>query len=96
VRNTKVVDLAEALRQYNINVDIYDPWIDVAEAEREYGLRCLAALPDKPVHDAVILAVGHQQFVALGAEGIKALVKPGAVLFDVKGVLPRDLTDGRL
>ncbi len=96
LRNTKVVDAIEALRSYNVQVDVYDPWIDVDEAEREYGLRCLPDMPAAGTYAGIVLAVGHQQFLALGADGIKALGQPGAVLFDVKGVLPRSAADARL
>jgi UDP-N-acetyl-D-galactosamine dehydrogenase len=96
VRNTKVVDIVSALKQYNTGVDIYDPWIDLAEAEHEYGVKCLAELPTHGGYDAIVLAVGHHQFVSMGEQGIKALAKPDAVLFDVKGVLPLGAADGRL
>lgn len=96
VRNTKVVDIVRALRQYNTGVDIYDPWIDLAEAEHEYGVKCLAELPTHGGYDAIVLAVGHREFVAMGESGIKALAKSDAVLFDVKGVLPLGAADGRL
>lgn len=96
VRNTKVVDIVRALKQYNTGVDIYDPWIDVAEAEHEYGVQCLGEMPADRGYDAIILAVGHHQFVTLGEQGIKALGKADAVLFDVKGVLPLGAADGRL
>ncbi|MRD72316.1 Vi polysaccharide biosynthesis UDP-N-acetylglucosamine C-6 dehydrogenase TviB [Rhodocyclus tenuis] len=96
VRNTKVVDIVAALRDYNTSVDVYDPWIDISEARHEYGLECLEQPPKEGAYAAIILAVGHQQFVALGEAGIKALGQPGAVIFDVKSVLPRGVTDGRL
>jgi UDP-N-acetyl-D-glucosamine/UDP-N-acetyl-D-galactosamine dehydrogenase len=96
VRNTKVVDIVTALKGYNAQVDIYDPWIDVADARHEYGLQCLTAMPVPGQYAAVILAVGHHQFVALGEAGLKALGQPGAVLFDVKGILPLGAADGRL
>ena len=96
VRNTKVVDIVKALQGYNAQVDIYDPWIDVADAQHEYGLQCLTAMPAPGQYAAVVLAVGHHQFVALGEAGIKALGQPGAVLFDVKGLLPLGAADGRL
>ena len=96
VRNTKVVDIVRALQQYNTGVDIYDPWIDLAEAEHEYGVQCLAQMPATGVYDAIVLAVGHHQFATLGEQGIKALGKPDAVLFDVKGLLPLGAADGRL
>lgn len=96
LRNTKVVDLVRALEGYNIQVDVYDPWISVAEAEQEYGLQCLNAPPQSGQYAALILAVGHHQFVSMGEQGIKALGQPGAVLFDVKSILPLGAADGRL
>ena len=98
VRNTKVVDVVRTLQGYNMQVDVYDPWISLAEAQHEYGLQCLADMPapGNNQYAAIVLAVGHQQFVALGEAGIKALGQSGAVLFDVKGVLPLGAADGRL
>lgn len=96
VRNTKVVDMVKALGQYNVHVDIYDPWIDVQEARHEYGVVCLTSEPAQGVYNAIVLAVGHQQFAAMGEQGIKAFGKPGAVLFDVKGILPLGAADARL
>ena len=96
VRNTKVVDIVTHLKTYNTQVDVYDPWIDVAEAQHEYGLQCLALAPTTADYHAVVLAVGHKQFIELGETGIKALAQPGAVLFDVKSILPMGAADGRL
>lgn len=96
VRNTKVVDIISALKSYNTRVDVYDPWADLGEAEQEYGLQCLPEAPKAGQYAAIILAVGHQQFMELGAAGIKALGCPEAVVFDVKGVLPLGASDGRL
>lgn len=96
VRNTKVVDIVHTLQGYNTQVDVFDPWIDVAEAEHEYGLRCLSEMPAPGQYAAVVLAVGHHQFVTLGEAGIKALGQPDAVLFDVKSLLPLGAADGRL
>ena len=95
LRNTRVVDIVAALRQDGIAVDVHDPWVDAAEAQHEYGLD-LVAQPAAGGYDAIIVAVGHEQFRALGAEGIRALGKPACVLFDVKYVLPRTAVDGRL
>ena len=95
LRNTRVVDIVAALRQDGIAVDVHDPWVDAPEAQHEYGLE-LVAHPAAGAYDATIVAVGHEQFRALGAEGIRALGKPACVLFDVKYVLPRDAVDGRL
>jgi UDP-N-acetyl-D-galactosamine dehydrogenase len=96
LRNTKVVDVVKALRGYNTQVDVYDPWIDVTEAHHEYGLECLVASPAAGQYAAIVLAVGHDQFRALGEQGIKAFGLPGAVIFDVKSILPVGAADGRL
>jgi UDP-N-acetyl-D-galactosamine dehydrogenase len=96
VRNTKVVDIVKALSAYNTQVDVYDPWIDVAEAEHEYGLQCLAQAPAPGQYAAIVLAVGHHQFLSLGEEGIKAWGQTGAVVYDVKSILPLGAADGRL
>ena len=85
------------LESYHATVDVYDPWIDVSEAEREYGLTCLAKEPTPGTYDAIVIAVAHQQFLSLGEAGIKALARTDrAVVYDVKGVLPLGSTDGRL
>ncbi|HEX7731570.1 MAG TPA: Vi polysaccharide biosynthesis UDP-N-acetylglucosamine C-6 dehydrogenase TviB [Rhodanobacter sp.] len=95
LRNTRVVDIVQALRGYNATVDVHDPWVNAAEAEHEYGLVPLAE-PPAGAYDAVIVAVGHRQFVALGAAGVRAYGKPSSVVYDVKYVLPREAVDGRL
>ncbi len=95
LRNTRVVDIIHALRGYNTQVDVSDPWIDAAEAQHEYGIAPIAA-PEQGVYDAVILAVGHNEFRELGAAGVRAYGKPGSVVYDVKYVLPRAEVDGRL
>ena len=96
LRNTKVVDVVRSLDQYNTQVDVFDPWINVDEAMHEYGLSCLRELPSHGQYAAVVLAVAHAQFINLGAQGIKALAMPDAVIFDVKSVLPVGFADGRL
>ena len=94
--NTRVVDIIETLRGYNCDVDVFDPWVDAAEAQHEYGLVPIND-PQSGSYDAVILAVGHDQFRALGGQGVRAFGKPaGSVVFDVKHVLPRDAVDARL
>lgn len=96
VRNTKVVDIVTTLQRYNAQVDVYDPWISLDDAKHEYGLTCLAELPPPGIYAAIVLAVGHREFIDMGAEGIKAMGVPNAVLFDVKGVLPNAVVDARL
>ncbi len=95
LRNTRVVDIVSALQGYNTQVDVYDPWVDKAEAQHEYGITPI----DQPVqgaYDAIIVAVGHKQFADLGAQGIRALGKPSSILYDVKYILPADKVDARL
>jgi UDP-N-acetyl-D-galactosamine dehydrogenase len=94
-RNTRVIDLIRELQGYHAEVDIYDPWADAADVHEEYGL-ALTPQPEAGAYDAVILCVAHQQFKAMGVEGIRALAKPVSVLFDVKGMLPAEAVDGRL
>lgn len=96
LRNTKIADLVACLKAYNAQVDVYDPWIDLEEAQHEYGIECLAEMPMPGQYAAVILAVGHRQFIALGESGVKALGCPDAVIFDVKSILPINASDGRL
>ncbi len=95
LRNTRVVDIIAELQSYGMNVDVYDPWVSVAEAQREYAITPVSSVDDGS-YDAVILAVSHRQFVDMGLEKIRALGKPGAVLYDVKYLFPADQTDGRL
>ena len=95
LRNTRVVDIIDELKGYEAKVDVWDPWVDAAEAQHEYGIELVEA-PDKGAYDAIVLAVAHKQFADLGDKAIRALGKPNAVLFDVKGVLPVGLAELRL
>ena len=93
LRNTRVVDIIQELESYGINVDIYDPWVDAAEAEREYGLE-IKKTPDAKSYDSVIVAVAHDAFQE--EDIVNGYGKPEAVVFDVKGILPRSLGALRL
>jgi UDP-N-acetyl-D-galactosamine dehydrogenase len=95
VRNTKVADVVSELESYGIKVDVHDPWVDPAEARHEYGIE-LVANPDPGAYDAIVVAVAHREFVALGAKGIHAYGRPNHVTFDIKHVLRKDEADGRL
>jgi UDP-N-acetyl-D-glucosamine/UDP-N-acetyl-D-galactosamine dehydrogenase len=95
LRNTRVVDIIRELRDFHAHVDVYDPWVDAAEARHEYGLAPIEQ-PAAAYYDAIVLAVGHRQFAELGAEGIRAFGKVPSVLYDVKYVLPHHAVDGRL
>ena len=95
IRNSKAIDIVEELKQFNAIVDIWDPWI-AAETCSEAGLECLSKAPAPGTYDAVVVAVGHRQFVETGAAGVRALGRAGAVLYDVKGIFGKEETDGRL
>ncbi|MBR5167437.1 MAG: nucleotide sugar dehydrogenase [Salinivirgaceae bacterium] len=92
VRNTKVFDIVRSLREYNLNITIYDPWANAAAAKREYGID-IASKIDSQQFDAAVLAVAHDEFKALD---IESFLKKNHIIFDVKGVLPKDKVDGRL
>ncbi|KGD63490.1 capsular polysaccharide biosynthesis protein, putati [Alcanivorax nanhaiticus] len=95
LRNTRVVDVVNELNEYNIHVDVHDPWINGEEAEQEYGISPVSE-PDVGAYDAIVLAVGHQQFKAMGAETIRRFGKPKHILYDLKYALPKDQVDIRL
>jgi UDP-N-acetyl-D-glucosamine/UDP-N-acetyl-D-galactosamine dehydrogenase len=95
LRNTKVIDIIKELRTYHANIDVYDPWINIKEAQHEYGITPITA-PVEGKYDAVILAVAHHQFKAMGEAGILKLLKPTHVIFDAKYVLPKSAADARL
>jgi len=95
LRNTKVVDLLDELKPYNANIDVFDPWVNHEEAITEYGLKLITELK-KDHYDAIIIAVAHKEFIAMGAEQIHMLGKNRHVLFDIKYVLDGGDVDGRL
>jgi len=95
LRNTRIVDIIAELKDYNCEVDVYDPWADVAEAQHEYGVTPIEA-PKAGSYDAIILAVAHQQFKDMGASSIRALGRPSAILYDLKYVLEPQESDLRL
>lgn len=95
LRNTRVVDIIHEFNEYHANIEVYDPWVDPDEAEKEYGIRTISK-PEQGRYDAIVLAVGHDQFKEMGVEGIHSLGKDAHVLFDVKSMLPKDSVDGRL
>jgi len=95
LRNTKVVDVISELSEYNINVDIVDPWCSNDETESEYGLS-LVPEPENNKYDAVILAVAHDEFKAMGAAKIREFAKDKHVIYDLKYILPKEDVDIRL
>ncbi|WHR59293.1 Vi polysaccharide biosynthesis UDP-N-acetylglucosamine C-6 dehydrogenase TviB [Acinetobacter haemolyticus] len=95
IRNTKIIDIVAELKEYETQVDVYDPWVDQAEAEHEYGITPVQSV-EKNTYDAVILAVAHEQFKEMGADAIRALGKTNHVLYDLKYVLSQAESDIRL
>ncbi|MDD3650683.1 nucleotide sugar dehydrogenase [Immundisolibacter sp.] len=95
VRNTRVVDVVRELEDLGMTVDVHDPWADAAVCRHEYGIE-LCAAPEAGAYSAIVLAVAHRQFATLAGATLEALKAPQAVVYDVKGVLPRDQVDERL
>ncbi len=94
-RNTKVADLVRTLRDFVAEVVIYDPMADAELAKREYGIDLTNTLPRGPF-DAVILAVKHAPIASMGEAGIKALLTPGGLIYDLKGILPPSVSHARI
>lgn len=98
VRNTKVIDIIHELEEYNIDVDVFDPWVDAGEAQHEYGITPINDISKLSDHsyDGIILAVAHNQFVEMGVEKIRDLGKQNHVLYDLKYLFDSELSDIRL
>jgi len=96
LRNTKVVDVIEALRSYGMTPLVVDPWADCQEAFDAYGLTVVPEIPAGHRYAAVVAAVAHHQFAGLKIEHWQQLLEPGGVMLDLKGVMPRDLQPIRL
>lgn len=95
LRNTRVVDVIAELEDYGISVDVFDPWVNRAEAQQEYGVTPIEP-PKAGTYDGIILAVAHQQFAEMGAAEVRKLGCDDHVLFDLKYILPADQSDIRL
>lgn len=93
LRNTKVVDVIRILEEYNIEPDIYDPWVSSHELSEEYGLTCLSSLNDQGRYDGILLAVAHNEFKTLDLSPLK---KDPCVVYDIKSTLPLEVVDNRL
>jgi UDP-N-acetyl-D-galactosamine dehydrogenase len=94
LRNSKVVDIVARLREFNAEIDLWDPWVSPIECEHEFGI---ASRPDRPEggYDGIVVAVAHREFKDLGIAGVRQLARENAVIYDIKGLFPRDQTDGR-
>lgn len=95
IRNTRVVDIVTELQTYGVNVEVFDPWVDPAEAEREYGISPVST-PKSGKYDAIIIAVAHEQFRHMPISQIRRFGTPQAIVYDLKYLFPADQTDARL
>jgi UDP-N-acetyl-D-galactosamine dehydrogenase len=93
IRNTRAIDIYHELQDYTIDVDIYDPWADKDEVKHEYGLDIVNELPIDQEYGSVILAVSHNEFKEIDFSVFK---DKGAIIFDVKSILSKDIIDARL
>jgi UDP-N-acetyl-D-galactosamine dehydrogenase len=96
VRNSKVIDLIRGLKEYQAQIEVWDPWVDRDMACHEFGLKLETGEPPVGRYDAVVMAVGHSAFAAMGPDNVRAFGRPGAVFFDLKGVFAQHESDGRL
>ena len=93
IRNTKIVDIYHTLKEYTGNITVYDPWANSEAVKHEYDIDVSNELNSKEKYDAVILGVAHKEFLALN---VRSLVKEIGIVYDVKGILPKEFVDGRL
>jgi UDP-N-acetyl-D-galactosamine dehydrogenase len=96
VRNTRAVDVVRSLEGFGLDVEVFDPWVDPEEAQRDYGITVRLQLEGAGPYRAMVVAVAHREFAQLGAAQWRALLEPGAVVLDLKGVVPRELGAMRL
>lgn len=95
IRNSRVVDIVRKLKSFNVAVDVHDPEADPRDVRQEYGLELSEAL-EAGTYDAAIVAVGHKSIREMGVERVRQLLKPQGIVFDVKGIFPKDRVDARL
>jgi UDP-N-acetyl-D-galactosamine dehydrogenase len=95
LRNSKVADVIRELKKFGAKVDVFDPWVDKAEAQHEYGIKPVGK-PTKGRYDAVVLAVAHNEFKNMGIAEIRSFAKKSHVLYDIKYVFEASEVDGRL
>ncbi|MPN64532.1 hypothetical protein SDC9_212307 [bioreactor metagenome] len=93
VRNSHAVDVVRGLEEFGCRVTVCDPWADGEEVRREYGIESVGRIPDGMKYDAIVLTVAHREFTDLDPAEYR---KDNAVVFDIKGLWPRTLVDGRL
>lgn len=93
IRNTKAIDIYRELREYEIEVDVYDPWANPAEVKHEYGINTINEYPQGNSYAAIILAVAHNEFISINLQEYK---EQGCIIYDVKGIIRKELLDARL
>ena len=93
IRNTKVVDIYHTLSEYTNNITVFDPWANKENVNRAYGIDITNVMPTENDFDVIILAVSHKDFLKLD---LRSSLKKNGVIYDVKGVLDRNIVDGRL
>ena len=94
IRNSRVIDIIKELESYHVDVDVMDPWASAEEVKHEYGFDLMTSGSElKDAYDAIILAVSHQEFIAMDLQNLKS---ESGVIFDVKSLFPKDQVDGRL
>jgi UDP-N-acetyl-D-mannosaminuronate dehydrogenase len=93
IRNTRAIDIYHELTDFGMTVDVYDPWASPSEVLHEYGIHTITQYPENDGYTAIILAVAHKQFLAIDLNAHK---QTGTIIYDVKGILDKSLTHGRL
>jgi UDP-N-acetyl-D-galactosamine dehydrogenase len=96
LRNSRVIDVVRGLEEYSAQIEIWDPWVSREDALDEFGLEIETGEPPVGRYDAVVMAVAHREFTAMGAERVREFGRPTAVFFDVKGAFAKHESDGRL
>ena len=90
-----MIDIVTELLEYGIAVDVYDPWLSSDEAIKEYGIPLIPTL-ERNIYSAVVVAVAHRQFAEISIDALRSLCREKAVIYDVKGLFPREQVDGCL
>jgi UDP-N-acetyl-D-galactosamine dehydrogenase len=96
LRNSRVIDVVSGLENYSAKVDVWDPWVDPEDCAKEFGFASSADAPTRNDYNAVVIAVAHDHFRKLGIDRIREFAKSDAIVYDVKGIYPREKVDGRL
>ena len=96
IRNTKVYDLIKTLEEYNLNIDIVDPWVNPIEAENVYGIKIKKSYSKKTKYDAIVCTVAHNEFINKKKLDWENIINKNGIIFDLKGIVPRELNALRI